>query len=256
MPRLTLIRETEIHFRGIHPDRLTCGQIARALARKTGRMEVDEAEANRILRDIVGRWERGEFGNGELYVRSWGAPLSSAPPLLLEMLTTCREQGLEIDAENSGDALPLNEALRLAQAQLCDPHWYFPLETWRDAVIMTPAAVRRYLEQNAALAGARRLLEELQQTGAVGAPERSVPEATANTDTGKAKRKRPKPTAAELGAWMQQHVTRGTKRDDAIQACRAETGATFRDATAAWNRLPDDLKLKRGQRTGLRNIEQ
>jgi hypothetical protein len=67
---------------------------------------------------------------------------------------------------------------------------------------------------------------------------------------------RPKPTAAELDAWMQHRVTRGTKRDDAIQACHDETGATFRDAGAAYTRLPDDVKLKRGQRAGLRKIEQ
>jgi hypothetical protein len=70
------------------------------------------------------------------------------------------------------------------------------------------------------------------------------------------KAERPKPTAAELDAWMQQHVTRGTKRDDASRACHDQTGATFRDAAAAWDRLPDDLKLKRGQRTGLHKIEQ
>jgi hypothetical protein len=67
--------------------------------------------------------------------------------------------------------------------------------------------------------------------------------------------KRQKPTAAHLDSWMQQHVTRGTKRADAIQACRAETEATHRAAAAAWDRLPDDLKLKRGQRTGIGKIE-
>jgi hypothetical protein len=68
--------------------------------------------------------------------------------------------------------------------------------------------------------------------------------------------KRPKPTAAELDTWMRQHVTRGAKRLDAIQACRNETGATFRDAAAAHKRLPEDMKLSRGQRTRPRKIEQ
>jgi hypothetical protein len=67
--------------------------------------------------------------------------------------------------------------------------------------------------------------------------------------------KRPLPTAAELDAWMSR-VKRGDKRDDTINACRSETGARVRDAAAAWDRLPMELKLNRGQRTGLRKIEQ
>jgi hypothetical protein len=68
--------------------------------------------------------------------------------------------------------------------------------------------------------------------------------------------KLPRPTPIELDVWMQQHVTRGKKRDDVIQACHDETGATFRDAAAAWGRLPSELKLSKGQRAGLLKIEQ
>jgi hypothetical protein len=67
---------------------------------------------------------------------------------------------------------------------------------------------------------------------------------------------RPKPTAAELDAWMRQHVTRGTKRDDAIADCRKATGATFREAAAAHKRLPEKFKMKRGQRVGSGKIAQ
>ncbi len=66
---------------------------------------------------------------------------------------------------------------------------------------------------------------------------------------------RPKPTAAELDAWMRR-VKRGDKRDDTIQACHDQIGATFRMAAEAWDRVPDELKLKRGQRAGPRKIEQ
>jgi hypothetical protein len=69
-------------------------------------------------------------------------------------------------------------------------------------------------------------------------------------------RGQPKPTPAELDEWMHRTVKRGAKRDDTIANCRKATGATFRDAIAAWRRLPDVLKLKRGQRTPPRKIEQ
>lgn len=67
--------------------------------------------------------------------------------------------------------------------------------------------------------------------------------------------KKTKPTPEEVFCWMHGTVKRGAKRDDVIGDCRAATGATFRQAKAAWNRLPAELKLKRGQRAGLPKIE-
>jgi hypothetical protein len=40
------------------------------------------------------------------------------------------------------------------------------------------------------------------------------------------------------GAW---------KRDGAIKACQSKAGATYREAQAAWNALPDALKGTRGR---------
>ena len=74
--------------------------------------------------------------------------------------------------------------------------------------------------------------------------------------TGSARSKRKKPTDADLDSWMSQNVKRGTKRANAIGACHHQTGATFREAAAAYTRLPDDVKLKRGQRAGLLKLEQ
>lgn len=67
--------------------------------------------------------------------------------------------------------------------------------------------------------------------------------------------KRQRPTETKLKEWMEQHVTHGMKRADVIKDCRDQTGATCRDAAAAWMRIPDDLRLKRGKRAGLRKIE-
>jgi hypothetical protein len=57
-----------------------------------------------------------------------------------------------------------------------------------------------------------------------------------------------KPTSTELDEWMLGNVKRGDKRDPTIAACCADTRATWREALAAWRRLPDELRLKRGQK--------
>jgi len=50
--------------------------------------------------------------------------------------------------------------------------------------------------------------------------------------------------------WMRQHVTfpGQSKREAALADCRAETGATYREARAGWNALPDEIRGKRGVR--------
>ncbi|UPY37209.1 hypothetical protein [Sediminicoccus sp. KRV36] len=54
-------------------------------------------------------------------------------------------------------------------------------------------------------------------------------------------------TAAEN--WMRENVTSAGawKRDGAIRACQNKTGATYREALAAWNALPEGLKGTRGR---------
>lgn len=69
-------------------------------------------------------------------------------------------------------------------------------------------------------------------------------------------RKRPRPTDQELDEWMHRTVKRGAKRDYTIADCRRVTGATCRAAAEAWGRLPNELKLKRGQREAPPKIEQ
>jgi hypothetical protein len=59
----------------------------------------------------------------------------------------------------------------------------------------------------------------------------------------------PKPTP-DLDQWMRHSVATGPdeKRDSRIGDCRKATGCTFKDATAAYDRLPQDMKRGRGQR--------
>ena len=57
-----------------------------------------------------------------------------------------------------------------------------------------------------------------------------------------------KPTPTELDEWMRRNVKRGDKRDPTIKACCDATHATWREALRAWGRLPDELRLKRGEK--------
>jgi hypothetical protein len=53
---------------------------------------------------------------------------------------------------------------------------------------------------------------------------------------------------SDAGVWMRNHVTLKTrlKREGALQRCRVEAGCTYREALAAWNALPDELRGTRG----------
>jgi hypothetical protein len=57
-----------------------------------------------------------------------------------------------------------------------------------------------------------------------------------------------RPTASALDEWMRQNQPHWLKRDLSIKACHDETGATMREAAAAYGRLPDDMKLGRGEK--------
>jgi hypothetical protein len=55
-------------------------------------------------------------------------------------------------------------------------------------------------------------------------------------------------TATELDTWMNENVGIHVKRDLTISACCHATGATAREATAAFSRLPAERKLGRGKK--------
>jgi hypothetical protein len=61
-------------------------------------------------------------------------------------------------------------------------------------------------------------------------------------------RQRPKPTDAVLDAWMTKNFKPSDKRSPTIEACMRATGATSRDAAAAYGRVPKELRRQRGQR--------
>ena len=189
----------------IRPGPFVCGQIALALARVPGRFERDEDEAYRILNHIIASYERGEFADDEIVVL-FGEP---------RQLRTLKS---------------LPEVARREIESL-----FLPI--WRDAVMLTFDAAKRYLEAST-LAGAHRLLDDwFADNGSSRSNQR--PGGSAN---------RSRPTAALLDEWMAVNAQRGAKRDDTIADCRKATGATFRDAKAAFARLPDEMKLKRGQK--------
>jgi hypothetical protein len=170
-------------------------EIARAMARRPGRVEVDCEEAHRITDDIAEWYLRGEFGDDEVVA------YASDPPSLRSL------------AEIKEDARRRGEIWRLSQPE------------WRAAYMLTVPAVRRYLEG----------------CGLVGAPR--VRQEWFGRTT------RVKPTPHELDEWMLANVKRSAKRDPTIKECREATGATWRDSVAAYQRLPEERKRKRGQRT-------
>jgi hypothetical protein len=97
------------------------GQIALKLSRRPGRAETDQDEAYRILDDLIAWYERHEFAEDEVLV------LVDDPPRFVQIESRLDE----IEREY----------------------------LWRDAVMLTRAALRRYLERST-LAGAPRLLRE------------------------------------------------------------------------------------------------
>jgi len=66
---------------------------------------------------------------------------------------------------------------------------------------------------------------------------------------GAALREMLRPTEAELDQWMEEHSPPPRKYvgPRIIEACCEATGATAREAAAAWDRRPDQVKLKRGE---------
>jgi hypothetical protein len=102
------------------------GELARNLGRSTaGRLEVDEAEATRILHHLCEWYDRGEFGDDEIFV------LSADPP----SFAPAKQR---INGEFGAEIPPL---------------------IWRESVLLRRPAVRRYLD-GCGLAGAPRVLAE------------------------------------------------------------------------------------------------
>ena len=112
------------------PGPFVCGQIALALARQPGRLEIDEDEAYRILNQIIACWEHREFAQDEVVVLFGEPPQLQPLDLVLE------------HAKQRGEPLDL-----------------WPRREWRDGIMLTATAARRYLE-GCGLAGAPRILRE------------------------------------------------------------------------------------------------
>ena len=55
-----------------------------------------------------------------------------------------------------------------------------------------------------------------------------------------------KPHQAEINQWMAAYCQKNTKRDAAVSDCRKTTGATYRQALAAWGELPLSIRGTRG----------
>jgi hypothetical protein len=105
-------------------------EIARALARKPGRVEVDREEAHRITDDIAERYLRGEFGDDDVVADHAG------PPPARRSLAEIKE-----DARRRGEI------------------WCLSQPEWREAYMLTTSAARRYVE-GCGLAGAARVQKE------------------------------------------------------------------------------------------------
>jgi hypothetical protein len=58
----------------------------------------------------------------------------------------------------------------------------------------------------------------------------------------------PRPSPEDLDKWMQYNFRKGDKRDPTIKACCAATGARWRDALQAYQRVPQRLRRGRGGR--------
>jgi len=102
---------------------LKAGQLALGLSRVPGRMETDDAEAYRILHHLMAWYALGKFAPDEVVV--------------------CHDElGLQ----------PLREIEKLQEQEV-------GLFLWREAVMLTRAACKRYLEQST-LEGAPRQLSE------------------------------------------------------------------------------------------------
>jgi hypothetical protein len=138
---LEKIREEALNERRIHADRLVCGQIARELARNPDTMERNDKATDDILDDIIERWERGYFADDELQVQPLGQT----------------------------DSLSLKSALELARQTT------FPREIWRDGIMMTLEAARRYIRLIASKDNAERVLKRLALTEEPRSPPGEAP---------------------------------------------------------------------------------
>lgn len=188
----------------IRPGPFVSGQIALALARVPGRMERDEDEAYRILDHIIASYKRGEFTDEEVVVRF------GDPPQLRTL------KSLPEDARGEIESLS-----RLI---------------WRDAVMLSFGAAKRYVETSS-LAGAPRLLVDW-----------FTDDATLKSGHHRGRSDADRPIMAVLDAWMKANYQPGAKRTPTLEACRKATGATWREAAAAFKRLPDDVRLAPGQK--------
>ena len=119
------------------------GQIAAKLARLPGRMEWDQDEAYRILNDLMSCYARQEFADDEVLV-------------------------LVVDPAHFAPLKPRLADVEEEYRVNCSQILFF----WRDGVMLTRNALKRYL-QRSTLEGAPRLLREWFSMTI--APPRTVP---------------------------------------------------------------------------------
>jgi hypothetical protein len=120
-------------------------QIALKLARLPGRLKVDQDEAYRVLHELIAWYERQEFAEDEVLV------IVDDPPRFVPLKPRFDEMEREYRAE-------------------CRPM----LQFWQDAVMLTRAALKRYLERST-LEGAPRLLQEWFFSDAATPAMRTIP---------------------------------------------------------------------------------
>jgi hypothetical protein len=120
-------------------------EIANALARRPGRLEVDSAERKRILHDLADWVRRGKFDASDVVILSGGdSPdfVSLTPLLPSEILVT------------GDDAL-----IRRPGGSALGPFGIVHLATTSEALFLRRRAVRQYIE-NSELEGAARVKKE------------------------------------------------------------------------------------------------
>jgi hypothetical protein len=187
-----------------------CSNIGSELARPPGQFTPDRDQYFRIMGELASWCSSGNFTADEMLV------LYGEPP----RLESIRDIDQEVD-------IPIY------------------------AVMLTPAACKLYVKRNTS-ENAPRLLRAWFPISETDHPQGAPPPATSPDDEASGNEPpagpKPRPTPEELDEWMRRNIDDLIKRSSTIEACVSKTGATHREAAAAFMRLPDDKKLRRGKK--------